>query len=227
MSKSDEAAIVRFEGVSKIFPNGYIGLDDVSFSIQPKTLTYIVGESGAGKTTLMRLLIRELQPSSGEIFLEDQPISDIKLSKVPFLRRKVAVIFQDYKLIPERTVAENLALALDIIGTKKKDMNHHIDEVLDLVGLKDRGDMFPNQLSGGELQRVAIARALVMSPKIIFADEPTGNLDTENAKSIGELLKKVTELGTTVLVATHDQNLLKKFPAKEIHIHKGKIVKEK
>lgn len=217
---------VEFKNVSKIFANGFIGLRDVSFSIEPNTLTYLVGESGAGKTTLMRLMIRELIPSEGEIFIDDDSITDLPDKKVPHLRRKVAVVFQDYKLIPDRTVFENVALPLEISGVKPATVREQVGEVLALVGLADRSSMFPSQLSGGELQRVSIARALVMSPKVLFADEPTGNLDPNTAMSIGELLRKIPELGTTVIVSTHDSTLLTHFPSRELHLSKGRLVKD-
>jgi cell division transport system ATP-binding protein len=219
-------AAVEFAQVSKVFPNGFIGLENVSFRIEPKTLTYLVGESGAGKTTLMRLLIRELKPTEGNILVDGESILELPDKAIPQLRRRVAVVFQDYKLIADRTVAENVALALEIAGMPTREIEPQVREVLELVGLADRADMFPNQLSGGELQRVAIARSLVMSPQVLFADEPTGNLDPQTSLVIGGILKKIADLGTTVIVATHDQTLLTSFPGEEIHVHKGKIVKE-
>ncbi len=218
--------MVKFEKVSKIFANGYIGLQDVSFIIEPQTLTYLVGESGAGKTTLMRLLIREMPVSEGEIWIDDWSVTQLPNKEIPHLRRKVAVVFQDYKLIADRNVWENVALPLEIVGTSAAVLNQQVQDVLDLVGLADRGDMFPTQLSGGELQRVSLARSLITSPKVLFADEPTGNLDPKTSRAIGELLHKISELGTTVIIATHDQVLLQDFPARELHLHKGKLVKD-
>lgn len=218
--------MIRFENVGKVFSNGYIGLQDVSFSVDPGSLTYVVGESGAGKTTLMRLLIREFLPSSGEIYVEEDPITQLRSHHVPFLRRKVAVVFQDYKLLPERTIQENISLALEIVGVHRNEQNKQIDDVLDLVGLADKKEMFPAQLSGGELQRIAIARALSMRPKVLFADEPTGNLDPATGASIGDLLHTIAGYGTTVLVATHDQSLLKTHPSRELHLHQGKLIRD-
>lgn len=219
--------MIRFENVGKVFSNGYIGLQDVSFSVEPGTLSYLVGESGAGKTTLMRLLIRDITPTEGEIFIDEEPLSALKSKNIPFLRRKVSVIFQDYKLLPERTILENVSLALEIVGASKQDQLKETLDVLDLVGLADKRDMFPMQLSGGELQRVAIARALAMRPKVLFADEPTGNLDPVTGDSIGQLLHTIAGYGTTVVVATHDQNLLKNLPARELHLHRGKLIDDK
>jgi cell division transport system ATP-binding protein len=219
--------MIRFENVGKVFSNGYIGLQDVSFSVEPGTLNYLVGESGAGKTTLMRLLIRDILPTEGEIYIDEEPISSIKSKHIPFLRRKVAVVFQDYKLLGERTIQENVSLALEIIGASKTDQLKETMDVLDLVGLADKKDMFPTQLSGGELQRIAIARALAMRPKVLFADEPTGNLDPVTGSSIGQLLHTIAGYGTTVIVATHDQSLLKNLPARELHLRRGKLIEDK
>ncbi len=219
-------AAVEFVGISKVFANGFIGLKNVNLAIEPKTLTYLVGESGAGKTTLMRLLIREMKPSEGDVLVNGESILALPEKAIPQLRRRVAVVFQDYKLIADRTVAENVALALEITGTKSATIKTKVKEVLELVGLADRSEMFPNQLSGGELQRVAIARSLVMSPEVLFADEPTGNLDPQTSLVIGGILKKIAELGTTVIVATHDQTLLAAFPSEEVHLHRGQILTE-
>lgn len=218
--------MIRFDHVTKVFPNGYVGLQDINFEIEPGDFTYVVGESGAGKTTLMRLLIREFVPTEGEIFLEDRPYSEILDKEIPQLRRKVGVVFQDYKLLPDRTVAENVGLALEILGVSRARIEEEVNEMLELVGLQDKANLFPVQLSGGELQRVAIARALAMTPTILFADEPTGNLDPETTKGIGQLLHKISELGTTVLVATHDTGLIASHPGRQLHLQKGKLVKD-
>jgi len=218
--------MIRFESVSKVFPNGYVGLDEVTFNVEPETLTYIIGESGAGKTTLLRLLIQEITPTSGEIFFANEPLSRLSHSHLPYLRRKIGVVFQDYKLIPERTIEENVSLVLEILGVPRSEHRQRIIDVLDVVGLEDKLQLFPVQLSGGELQRVSIARALAATPQVLFADEPTGNLDPETSKGIAELLQKITDLGTTVIVSTHDMVLLEKHPARELHLHQGKLVKD-
>jgi cell division transport system ATP-binding protein len=175
----------------------------------------------------MRLLIREFTPTSGEIYVEEEPLSALRKNQIPHLRRKLGVVFQDYKLLPERTIAENVSLALEIIGTAKKELQKEVSQVLELVGLNDKALMFPAQLSGGELQRVAIARALAVRPKFLFADEPTGNLDVVTGLAIGELLHTIAGYGTTVMISTHDQNLLSKLPARELHIHQGKLLEDR
>lgn len=218
--------MVRFIEVTKVFPNGYIGLENVSFEVGPGELLYITGESGAGKTTLMRLLIREFEPTAGEIFLGEQNILHLPRKNVPYHRRRIGVVFQDYQLIPDRTIFENAALILEIMGTPLKQIRQRVADVLDLVGLSDKGLLFPVQLSGGELQRAAIARSLVTAPELLFADEPTGNLDAETAHGIMSLLKKIQDFGTTVLVATHDHDVIHDFPARFIELHQGILVKD-
>lgn len=216
--------MVRFIDVTKVFPNGYIGLESISFAIEPGELVYLVGESGAGKTTLMRLLIRELRPTSGEIYLGEDNVLEAPKGWIPHLRRKIGVVFQDYQLIPDRTIQENVALVLEIMGIPKDQIQQRVQDVLELVGIPEKQGMFPVQLSGGELQRAAIARALVTAPQVLFADEPTGNLDPGTSTGIMELLKKVQDLGTTVIVATHDQLALRKFPSRELHMKQGKLI---
>jgi len=218
--------MVRFTDVTKVFPNGYIGLESVSFSLEPGELVYLVGESGAGKTTLMRLLIREISPTSGAIYVGEDNILEAPKNWIPQLRRKIGVVFQDYQLIPDRTIHENVALVLEIMRVPKEQLLQRVQDVLELVGIPDKQFMFPVQLSGGELQRAAIARALVTAPGVLFADEPTGNLDPDTGKGIMELLKKVQDLGTTVLIATHDQIALEKFPSRQIHMKQGKVIND-
>lgn len=216
--------MVRFVEVTKVFANGYIGLEEVSFEVTPGEMLYITGESGAGKTTLMRLLIREFDPTQGEIYLGEQNIHHLPFRHVPLHRRRVGVVFQDYQLIPDRTIFENAALILEIMGTPAQQIRQRVMDVLDVVGLPDKSLLFPVQLSGGELQRAAIARALVTAPEVLFADEPTGNLDASTAHGIMSLLKKIQEFGTTVLVATHDPTIMKDYPAEFIRLQQGRLV---
>ena len=172
----------------------------------------------------MRLMIREFMPTEGEIFIDGESITRLPMRKVPYLRRKVAVVFQDFKLIPERTVAENIDLVLEISGMNSRQRPQRIEEVLSLVDLADRSSLFPVQLSGGELQRIAFARALSTTPSVIFADEPTGNLDPKTSSEIGDLIRKIVDMGTTVLVATHDQALMKKQKSRVLTLQQGQLI---
>lgn len=191
-------------------PDSY-ALNDVSFDIEPGELVVITGPSGSGKTTIMKLLTKEYTPSSGEILFNDINISKLHSSQVHTLRRKIGVVFQDYKLIPELNIWENIALPLAIIGKSQTEIEERVTDLLSLVSLTSRAFHFPKQLSGGEAQRISIARALSTGPSVIFADEPTGNLDRENSIQIAKLLSKINSLGTTVIFATHDHELLDIF----------------
>lgn len=197
--------MIIFNSVSKHFgPDTQPALEDVSFDIQPGELVLVTGRSGSGKTTLMKLMTKEYLPTAGEITIDEIPLSGIKSSQAYQIRRKIGVVFQDYRLLPELTVWENIALALSIIHTDQQEIEQRVTDLLELTGLTEKAFLFPQQLSGGEAQRVSIARALSTAPKVIFADEPTGNLDEETSKSIVQLLQKINELGTTLLVTTHD-----------------------
>jgi len=215
--------MLEFKEVSKIF--GEIeALRDVSFEVEPGELVFITGASGAGKTTLLRLLIREFMPTSGEIILDEVVVNKLRRKEIPKLRQNIGSVFQDYKLLSERTVFENAETALAIKGVQKSEWEERVNEVLKLVGLEERANLFPSQLSGGELQRAALARALVVNPKLIFADEPTGNLDLETGEEIMKLLAKIKDEGKTVLVATHNKEFLEKYGARILKLEKGKLV---
>ncbi len=218
--------MIVFTNVTKQFPTGQVALDDVSFEIEPGEFIFLVGESGAGKTTIMRLLTKEMSPTQGAVSFLEKNLSQLKKKAVPYLRREISVVFQDYKLLPDRTVEENIRLPLEIAGKTVEEMKQRVHDLLELVGLTEKKLHFPVQLSGGEAQRVSIARALAIGPKVLFADEPTGNLDHESAISIGKLLHKIHELGTTVIMATHNMDLVKLLKKREIHLHKGKVVKD-
>lgn len=215
--------MIVFNNVSKQFSDGSTGLQDITFSVDPGELVLITGPSGAGKTTLMRLLTKEYDPSQGEILFDDQPLHQVKPSQLHHHRRQIGVIFQDYKLLPDLNVWENVALALDILGMKNHEIEERITDLLELVGLTDKAYLFPVQLSGGEAQRVSIARALAPAPKVIFADEPTGNLDPETSQTIAQLFEKINELGTTLLMATHDQQIIDKLNARLIRLNQGQL----
>jgi cell division transport system ATP-binding protein len=214
----------EFKNVSKSFGN-INALKDVSFKVEQGEFVFIVGHSGSGKTTILRLLMGEFRPTTGEIIFDGNDISKIKGGKIPQLRQNIGVVFQDFKLLKEKTVWENIQMALAIKGVSKKDWNERSEQVLKLVGLLARKDLFPAQLSGGELQRVAIARALVIDPKMIFADEPTGNLDWETGEIIMNLLDKINKSGKTVIVTSHNLEIVKRMKKRVIRLKDGKIVK--
>lgn len=215
--------MIIFNQVSKVFADGTLGLQDVSLSISPGEAVLITGPSGAGKTTLMRLLTKEYEPTQGEILFKEQPLSAIRPSKIYQHRRQIGVVFQDYKLLPELNVWENIALALDILRIPQAEIEERITDLLELVELVDKAYLFPAQLSGGEAQRVSIARALAPAPQVVFADEPTGNLDPATSRTIAQLLGKINELGTTLLLATHDQGVLEALPRRTVILENGRL----
>lgn len=219
--------ILALQAVSKVFLPAEDGVFDVSFTVEPGEMVFITGQSGAGKTTLLRLLTREYRPTRGEVQFADIPLSSIKNSKLHLHRRRIGVVFQDYRLITERNVWENVALPLLIVGEKSATIEQRVADLLTLVGLTQKALLFPTQLSGGEAQRVGIARALALAPEVVFADEPTGNLDKATSLSIARLLAKINSLGTTVLLATHDPYVLSEFEShRRIHLDKGKVVSD-
>jgi len=201
-------------------------LGGVNFEVEEGEFVFVTGPSGAGKTTLLKLLIREVAPTSGEILFDGMEVHALKKKEIPLLRRSIGSIFQDYKLLPERTIAENVQVALAVKGVARAEWEDRVEQVLKLVGLTERLGLFPSQLSGGELQRVAIARALVVNPKLVFADEPTGNLDQKTAEGIMELLAKINEEGKTVLVATHNLDAVDKMKRRMIKLEGGKLVED-
>ena len=218
--------MVKFENISKIYPPDTVALDDVSFEIKEKEFVSIVGKSGAGKTTLLKLLLAEEKPSQGRIFFDNQDLSLIKSEDLPFLRRKIGAVFQDYKLLPSKTAYENVAYAMEVIGASDFEIARDVPEVLKIVGLTERINNFPAELSGGERQRVAIARALIHRPEIILADEPTGNLDPYNTLEIIRLLLKINELGTTVVLATHNRDTINRLEKRVITLEEGRMVRD-
>ncbi len=216
-----------FDNVTKQFTEDSYGVKDVSFSVDPGDFVFITGHSGSGKTTLMRLITKEYTPTAGEILFEDYSVNQLKNSQLHEHRRKIGVIFQNYRLLHELNVWENIALPLMIIGKKSDEIEERVTDLLKLVELTDKAQLFPTQLSGGEAQRISIARALATGPSIIFADEPTGNLDKDTSLKIARLIHKINELGTTVIFATHDQEIMSELAGmRTIFLEKGQIVKD-
>ena len=216
--------MLKVRKVTKTF-GSITALDNISFDVEPGEFVFLTGPSGAGKTTLLRLILREMRPDSGEIFLGNEDITKLKSKDVPILRRHIGVVFQDFKILPERTVKENVEIALAVIGLDKKDWDARVGRVLDLVGLKNRSTVFPAQLSGGELQRVSLARALVVNPDIILADEPTGYLDWDTADKIMELFELINKEGKTIVMATHHKGIIDKMKKRIIELVDGKVTK--
>lgn len=218
--------MIDFQNVTKVYGSAPV-LTGVSFHIDPGEFIFLTGKSGAGKTTIMRLLTGQAFPDEGTVVFDTQEFSKLKHKDVLVVRRKIGVIYQDYKLLPERTVAENIALGLEIMGKPKDEIASRVKDLLSLVELTDKADVFPSQLSGGEAQRVCIARALATAPKVIFADEPTGNLDNETGMLIASLLIKLNELGTTVIMATHNMDIVSNFQKRRIHLENTKIKEDR
>jgi len=218
--------MISLQNVYKKFGAGDIALEDVSFVIDPGEFVFVVGPSGSGKTTLFRLLIREMVPTSGSIRIGEWDIANLPQNKVPHLRKKIGVVFQDLKLLRDRTIFENVLFPLEVAGIEEKQAKKRVEEILEQVGIQRHRDKFPIQLSGGELQRAAIARALAFSPEIILADEPTGNLDEMTTWEIVKLLQEINASGTTILMATHDNSIVEKIAKRVLTIDKGKLVKD-
>ncbi|MBI1863845.1 ATP-binding cassette domain-containing protein [Candidatus Woesebacteria bacterium] len=218
--------MIEFKGLTKTFGK-IVALQDVTFKVDDGEFIFIVGPSGAGKTTLLKLLTREYKPTRGEILMDDVDIVKLKKKDIPLLRQKIGVVFQDFKLLPERTLRENIEIALAIKGVDKGQWIARVDQVLKLVGLSDRSDLFPAQLSGGEIQKASIARALVINPVCIFADEPTGNLDWGTADLIMDLLTKINKEGKTIIVTSHNKELVEKFGKRVIEMKNGKVIKDR
>lgn len=218
--------MIIFEHVSKVFPDGTVAIADANFAIDPGEFVSIVGQSGSGKTTMVRMIIAEDRLSEGRIVIGGWDISDITSRQIPVLRRQIGVVFQDFKLLQRKTVYENVAFALEVCGAKRRKIQKIVPQVLKIVGLEDKMDRFPTQLSGGEQQRVVIARSLVHRPKILVADEPTGNLDTITAHEIIDLLLKINSLGTTVVLVTHDPDIVNRLRRRVITLDHGTITSD-
>ena len=218
--------MISFHGVSKLYSHDGSALDNVTFKISPREFVSLVGKSGAGKSTIIKLLIGEEKPSKGKVTVGDYDISKLKSKDLTKLRRKIGIIFQDFRLLPSKTAFENVAFALEVAGRPQKEIEELVPQVLDMVGLSKKMKNFPHELSGGEKQRVGIARAMISQPEVLVADEPTGNLDPENSEEIIKLLLKINELGTTIILATHENEIVDILGKRVIILDKGKIIKD-
>ncbi|NYJ00344.1 cell division transport system ATP-binding protein [Nocardioides thalensis] len=219
--------MIRFEKVTKKYAGpGRAALDQVTIDIDKGEFVYLVGQSGSGKSTALRLVLRELRPTTGRVYVAGKEINRMAGWKVPRLRRQIGTVFQDFRLLPNKTVSENVAFALQVIGKSRKDINRLVPETLELVGLSDKAARLPDELSGGEQQRVAVARAYVNRPMILIADEPTGNLDPATSVGIMNLLEDINSSGTTVVMATHDHGIVDQFRKRVIELEHGKVVRD-
>ncbi len=217
---------IKFKNVEKTYKNGVNAVYDMNLDIKKGEFVFVIGASGSGKSTLIKMLYREERPTKGEIFVGGVNVAKVKNNKVYKLRRKIGIVFQDYKLLPKLTVYENVAFALEIYGLPTNEVKRKVLKAIDLVGLKQRTKSYPNQLSGGEQQRVAIARAIVNSPKLLICDEPTGNLDPDTSLEVMKVIEKINDLGTTVVMATHDREMVNKMKKRVVLLDKGKLVKD-
>ncbi|MGG7079023.1 cell division ATP-binding protein FtsE [Clostridium sardiniense] len=218
--------MIEFKNVSKIYDNNVKALSDVNLEIESGEFVFLVGPSGAGKSTFIKMILKEIDPSSGQLIVAGKDLSEIKRKQTPYYRRKIGMVFQDFRLIPNLNVYENVAFAMKVVEATPKEIRRRVPMVLSLVGLSHKYKMFPHELSGGEQQRVSLARAIVNNPTVLIADEPTGNLDPETAKEIMGLLDDINKAGTTVLMATHAQEIVNDMKKRVIAIEKGEIVRD-
>jgi len=218
--------LLLMSGVSKTYPSGAVALRNIDVHIKPGEFVFVVGPSGAGKSTFIKMLFREVIPTTGKIFVDGVDVLSLKPNEVPYLRRQLGIIFQDYRLLPDRTVAENVAFAMRVIEAPANQIDKRVAEVLELVGLRSRADNYPGELSGGEQQRVAIARAIVNDPLMVIADEPTGNLDPETSLEIMNIFSEINKNGTTIIMATHDKTMVDYMQKRVIAIEDGYIVRD-
>ncbi len=223
---SQNKKMLKFENVSKIYPGDFVALEDINLKIEQGEFVSIVGHSGAGKSTLLKLLYAEERPTSGIVSFNERSLDSINRKHLPFYRRNVGTVFQDFKLLPQKTAYENVAYALEVAGEPDEEIAQRVPEILDIVGMSNKMGKYPRQLSGGEQQRVCMARALVHHPLLIIADEPTGNLDPISTWEIIQLLLKINSLGTTILLATHNKVIVDKLSRRVVEIEDGKVIRD-
>jgi cell division transport system ATP-binding protein len=223
---SGDVPVVELRDVTKVYDGGTVGLEHASLRIGRGEFVFLVGATGCGKSTCIRLLMKELEASSGDVLIAGRKLNDVDRSKVPYLRRNIGTVFQDYKLLPNRTVYDNVAYSLQVIGEPREEIRRKVPDILALVGLSTKLHNFPDELSGGEQQRVSIARAFVNHPPLLLADEPTGNLDPETSIGIMQLIYRINRTGTTVVVATHDKEMVDKMRRRVVELRDGRIVRD-
>jgi cell division transport system ATP-binding protein len=218
--------VIEMYGVWKVYENGNDALQNIDIKIGRGEFVYVVGPSGAGKSTFIKLMYREERPTKGQIYINGINVDKVKERKIPQIRRNIGVVFQDFRLLPRMTSFENVAFAMEVVETPRKRIEQRVRELFELVGLEDRMDAYPDELSGGEMQRVAIARAMANKPSVIIADEPTGNLDPETSWGIMELFEEINDLGTTVVMATHNRDIVNQMKKRVVAIEDGQIVRD-
>lgn len=218
--------MIKFKDVSVVYDKDIVALDNVSFVINDGEFVFLVGKTGAGKSSAIKLLTGEIKPTSGDVIVDGIVVNSLKRKKIPYLRRAQGVVFQDFRLLPNKTVYENVAFAMEIIGKTKKEISRKVPKILALVGLSERANNFPHEISGGEQQRVSIARAIVNSPSLIIADEPTGNLDVETSNGVMELFDKINKMGTTIVMVTHSEKIVNDMCKRVIQLDNGTLVRD-
>jgi cell division transport system ATP-binding protein len=218
--------VIIFENVTKNYDQNVVGMDDVTLHIEKGEFAFLVGPSGSGKSTLIKLVLKQLEPTDGRILVAGRNLQTLRRSKVPLLRRNIGCVFQDFKLLPNKTVFENVAYALEVVGEHRRSIRRKVPEILNLVGLADKTNSLPHEISGGEQQRVSVARAFVNHPPLLLADEPTGNIDPETSIGIMQLLLRINRTGTTVVVATHDREMVDRMRRRVIALDVGKLVRD-
>lgn len=224
--RESDYRLIHLSGVSKVYDSGCVALSDITIDIPTGDFVFIVGPSGAGKSTFIKLIFREELPTKGKLIVNGRNVGELEPSEVPYLRRNLGIIFQDYRLLPNKTVYENVAFAMQVVEASHREIQKRVIHVLDLVGLRHKGKSFPNELSGGEQQRIAIARAIVNKPVIVIADEPTGNLDPDTSWEIMKIFERINKDGTTIVMATHDKNVVDAMKKRVIAIENGVIARD-